>query len=123
MTDLLAEVSDALERRVEKMGHMIAGVGEDGKPKRWDEPGIVDVIFYSPKPIVYGMRTVGPAIEFGGMTMRHTLHSHLKGVLTELGLSPSDQELSDLEEELRTHIIAGGRRHHMKGDLGGGASQ
>lgn len=90
-----------IQQKVEKMGLMIVALDPQGRPCRWDAPEIRDVCFAHPKPIVFGMRTIGPYIDFGAMTLRFRLSSLLEG------------EERELEDEIRQEIIVGGRRHSM----------
>jgi hypothetical protein len=103
----LPTILDELETSIQRRGLQIAAVDAQGHVLRWEDPAVIDVrcIASGFLPITFTFWVERTAyIQYG-----YTLRAVLRAVVPD----PSEE----LEHEVRTHIIAGGRRHVMKGDL------
>lgn len=104
----LPTILEELEHNIQRRELLIAGVDAQGIPRRWEDPAVVDVRCISTRLVAMPYRFWVDRVAFVqyGYTLRAVLAPFVIGEVTD-----------EIEEEVRSHIIAGGRRHVMKGDL------
>lgn len=115
----LPKILSDLEEEIMRRGLLVAGVGARGEPHHWLEPAIIDVKLFA-EPIVLFRevtvfdRTFHEPVEF---RYRYSLECLARPHIRAQGLVADTDAYRTIVAELREYIIAGGRRHAMKGDL------